>query len=166
MSEPGKKFELDFKNSAPDTVFVYRLKTRITPYKGDTEIADYLVYQRPELFVFELKSTKEQRLPFSMLRTNQVLGIREAVYKHGIAGGFVVQLRDPYSHWYIPIQVFDKYVERGKKSILLSDMQNDNDIIEIKFTMKRVTCKLDVQDLLNKIKERNDANNITGSIGN
>lgn len=166
MKDPGKKFETDFKNSMPSDAFCIRLKTRMTQYKGDGEIADYIVYRRPDLFVFELKSTKEKRLPFVMIRPNQIIGIRQAVRDYGIAGGFVVQFREPYSHWFVPISVLDEYISAGKKSIPIADMKSRKEIIEIPFTIKRITCILNVKDLLDKIKEEDNADNTTSSTGN
>lgn len=152
MTEYGKKFELDFKNSCDSiNTFAYRIKTRHTQYKGDSEIADFIVYRMPHLFIFELKSTKEKRLPFDMIRANQISGLRDVSEKYGINAGIIVQFRDPYSHWYIPISIIIEYITKGAKSIPLKDVQELDDAVEIKFTQKRVTVKLDVEDLLSNI---------------
>lgn len=150
-ANPGKKFETDFKNSIPDGVFVHRLKTRQTQFKGDNEIADFLVYKEPRLHVFELKTTKEKRLPFDMLRPNQIVGIRKALTTPGVLGGFVIQFRDPYSHWLVPVSVIDDYIERGKKSIPIKEFYEHPDIIEIPFTKKRVTCILDMMSIIDPL---------------
>jgi len=150
----GQKFEKDFKQSVGSDMFVLRLKTRMTSYKGDNEIADFLVFSHPNLYVLELKSTKEKRLPFDMIRANQIIGIRKSVVHLGVYGGILVQFREPtYSHYYVPIEVLVEYMEEGKKSIPIADMQSNPRIIEVPFTQKRVSCKLDVQALLERIKE-------------
>jgi penicillin-binding protein-related factor A (putative recombinase) len=159
MTDPGKKFETDFRKSAPKDALVIRLKNRMSQYRGDGEIADFLVYSHPNLFVFELKSTKEKRLPFAMIRLNQIMGIEDAVTYEGVYGGIIVQFRDPHSHWYVPIKVLKEYIEAGKKSIPLAEMESNKEIIPIQFTIKRVSCILNVEDLLKTIKEVNDANN-------
>ena len=161
----GKKFETDFKKSFDGTdIFVYRIKTRVTQYKGDSEIADFLVYKLPILYVLELKSTKEKRLPFDMIRANQILGLLEASKIYGIEAGVLVQFRDPYSHWYVPISVIHDYAMSGAKSISIKDMPNINGVIEVPFTQKRVSVKLDVEVLLKKIIEKEEyANNLTSS---
>lgn len=163
VANPGKKFEVDFKKSIKDDVFVHRLKTRQTEYRGDNEIADYLLFRLPNLFVFELKTTKEKRLPFDMIRPNQIIGIRTALLTRGVLGGFVVQFREPYSHWFVPVRVIDEYIECGKKSIPIKDFIDRSDIIEIPFTQKRVSCTLDVNHLLDTLQKENYANNITSS---
>jgi len=150
----GQKFEKDFKDSVSGDMLCVRLKTRMTVYKGDNEIADYLVYRHPSIFVFELKTTKEKRLPFDMIRSNQILGIQKAVKHFGVYGGILVQFREPtYSHFYVPIEVLVEYIERGSKSIPISDMHTHPKIIQVEFTQKRVTCKLNVDGLLKAIEE-------------
>lgn len=152
-ANPGKKFETDFKKSVPIDVFAYRIKTRTTAYKGDNEVADFLVFDGESLFLFELKTTKEKRLPFVMIRPNQLIGIRDALKFKGVYGGIVLQFREPYSHWFVPIHVIEEYIERGAKSIPIADCIERDDIIAIPFTKKKVTCVLDVLHLLEKIKE-------------
>lgn len=151
MKDYGKKFEKDFKDSMPSEVWYYRIKTRTTSYKGDSEIADSICFRKPNLFIFELKSTKEKRLPFSMIRPNQIQGISRAVQNYDVYGGILVQLREPYYHFYVPIEVLVEYIENGHKSIKLKDIETDSRIIEVPFTVKRVTCQLDVHHLLDKI---------------
>jgi penicillin-binding protein-related factor A (putative recombinase) len=156
---PGKKFEDDFKHSLPEGVFCHRLKTQTSGHRGVNEIADFLVFEKPHLFVFELKTTQEKRLPFMMIRANQLVGIKEAVQHKGVVGGFVIQFRDPYSHWFVPIHVVEEYIKKGAKSIPLADFEKREDIIEIQHRLKRVTCVLRLRELLDKIKEAPDANN-------
>ena len=169
-ANPGKKFETDFKNSVPDNVFCHRLKTRNTTYKGDNEIADFLLYKAPNLFVFELKTTKEKRLPFDMIRANQIIGIDEATTKYvGVYGGIIVQFREPYSHWYVPIEVIKEQIEAGAKSIPLAKFSQIDGIISIPFTQKRVSVKLDISMLLYEAhmtqnRRIKNGNNITSSI--
>lgn len=154
MKEYGKKFELDFfKSITSPTTFAYRIKTRKSQYKGDSEIADFFVYRYPSLFVFELKSTKEKRLDFTMIRANQVIGLDEVSKVNGVHAGVILQLREPtYSHWFIPIEVIREYIENEAKSIPLKALNEDPRIVEITFTKKRVSVTLDVDKLLNDIE--------------
>lgn len=149
----GKKFEEDLKKSLPSDAFVHRIKTRNSQYKGDNEIADFLVYRYPHLFIFEAKTTEEKRLPFDMLRPNQIIGIRESLQFKGVRGGFVVQFRDPYSHWFIPSTVIDEYLVKGAKSIPIRDCYERDDIIEIAFSQARKTCHLNMQELLDRLAQ-------------
>lgn len=150
----GQKFEKDFKASVPEHMMLIRLKTRMSAYKGDNEMADFIVFSSPSLYVLELKSTQEKRLPFDMIRANQIIGIQKSVEKYGVYGGILVQFREPsYSHFYVPITVLVEYIDAGKKSIPIADMHSDNRIIEVPFTQKRVSCKLDIETLLQRIKE-------------
>jgi penicillin-binding protein-related factor A (putative recombinase) len=155
MKDYGKKFEKDFKDSMPQGTWHYRIKTRTTSYKGDSEIADSICFRKPNLFIFELKSTKEKRLPFNMLRPNQIYGIQQAVENYDVYGGILVQLREPYYHFYVPIEVLVEYINNGRKSIKLKDVEDDARIIVVPFTVKRVTCQLDINYLLDKISGGN-----------
>lgn len=57
--DEGKKFEEDFYNSLDDLKGIYIHRIRDVQYfKGSTSIGDFLVFKYPNLFVFELKSTK------------------------------------------------------------------------------------------------------------
>lgn len=153
MSDFGAKFEKDFKASAEDqNLFVYRIKTRSTAYMGDNEIGDFFLYRKPTLIALELKSTKEKRLPFAMIRPNQLKGLFAASWL-GVEAGILVQLREPeYSHWYVPIGVIYKAIEDGAKSLPLKTLQEDPRILPVKFTKKRVSVKLDVADLISAIE--------------
>lgn len=153
MKEFGKKFEQDLGKSCELAgIFSYRIKTRHTQYRGDNEIADYLVYVSPNLFVLELKSTKEKRLPFDMIRLNQITGLIDVAKFGGVYAGILVQFREPeYSHWYIPIEVIEEYIKGDRKSIPIKECQDDPRIIEIPFTKKRVSVLLDVRGFVDKI---------------
>ena len=155
MREPGKKFELDFANSIKplEDIFGYRIKTRATRYKGDSEIGDFFVFRTPSLFVLELKSTKEKRLPFDMIRLSQIEGLMGAIKTKGVYGGVLLQMREPeYLHFYIPIDVIYDYIEKGAKSIPLVDLKSHPMIINVAFTKKRVSVSLDVRTLLSAIE--------------
>lgn len=153
MKDFGKKFEVDFNNSCERVgKLSYRIKTRQTKFVGDNEIADFILYDYPLIYFLELKSTKEKRLPFSMIRANQLVGLRDIIRFKGVGAGVVVQFREPtYSHYYVPITVIEEAIIDGKKSLSIKHMQEDDRIIYIPHTQKRVTVELDIETLLNKL---------------
>lgn len=158
MKEPGKKFEEDFKKSCETQgIYVKRLKTRMTPYKNDNEIADFIIYSKPTMFFMETKSTQEKRLAFSIIRPNQALGMEDVSNRFdGILGGFIVQFRleDGFVHYYVPAKVLMEYVNNDKKSIPISVMESDVRIVKIDATKKRTSVVLDIKKLIESITER------------
>lgn len=150
---PWKRFEEDFVKSKPPKMFLLRLKTRASGFKGDDEMADYVAYRYPHFFVFELKSMDGLRLDFSKIRGNQITKILEAVGYEGIYGGIVLQLRENYTHWYIPINVLEQYIRDGKKSLSYKTLLSDPNIIEIASTKKRVSVRLDIDKLMGDIEK-------------
>lgn len=153
MKDYGKKFEVDFNASCEKAEKLsYRIKTRQTRYVGDNEIADFILYDYPIIHFLELKSTKEKRLPFSMIRPNQLIGLYDVIKFKGVRAGVVVQFREPeYSHYYIPIQVIEEAIKDGKKSLSIKHIQEDERNIYIPHTQKRVSVSLDIIQLLNKL---------------
>jgi len=154
MKDYGKKFEQDLADSVTSGgIFCHRIKTRKSQYKGDNEIADFILFKSPSLFVLELKSTQEKRLPFAMIRWNQVDGLEVADKVPHLYAGILVQFREPeYSHFYIPIGLIREYAEQGKKSIPIADCKSDKRIIEVNFWKKRVTVTLDVDTMIELIE--------------
>lgn len=115
---PGKQFELDFKNSIPESVWYYRFKDGTSNWdnsdKSNTRfqhknISDCELYEFPYLFLLELKSTKEKRIPFTMVRDNQMKELSEASVKRGIIAGFIVNFREFEETYFMPISQYNYY---------------------------------------------------------
>jgi len=68
----GKVFEKEFLNSFPDNLFIQRVKDDTLKFKNVQNCCDFIAYNSPYLFLFELKSTKQKSLPFSNISKYQV----------------------------------------------------------------------------------------------
>lgn len=126
-SNPGKRFEDDFRNSVPPGVYCYRLRDaggwasakelRFTPSND----YDHLLYKKPLLFTLELKSVAERRWPYSSLRDSQREGLLRAA-AGGAVSGVLLNFRSEGRTFFIPIrQLLDEEQRSGKKSLNLDD---------------------------------------------
>ena len=143
----GKRLEDDIKKSYQGNVFIHRLKTRSSGYKNDDEIADFFIFYRGKLIILETKATKEKRLPFSMIRINQAEGIYKAIKFDNVIGGFLVRFYELDKHFFVPVSVVEKYLNDGRKSIPIKDMESCEDIIEVFPTKIRKSYKFDTSML-------------------
>ena len=92
----GKKFEADLKSSVPDTCWLYRLRDNASSFANGTNtrftssnICDFILFDdmSKTLFLLECKSTKGTSVSLSMLRDNQIKGLKEADVSIGFLGG-------------------------------------------------------------------------------
>lgn len=124
--EPGAMFEkliyLEFFNAG---IFINRIKTRITQFKGDNEIADFYVYDNRNLIYLEAKTTKAKAFPFDMIQPNQAVGLNGVRKYTGIYGGILLEMREFDRYFYIPIEVIDAFIRKGKVSMNLNDLEDN-----------------------------------------
>lgn len=113
MSNEGKKFELQFKNSVPDYCLIIRLNdsaqafqksnlARFTPKNK----CDFVIFNSLSqvLYCLELKSTKYKSMSFEdiysdekqdkMIHRHQILGLKEFSEYKNVVAGFVLNFRD------------------------------------------------------------------------
>lgn len=159
---PGKLFEEDFKNSAPDWLYVYRLKDcpAWSPGEGSSRRFtpsndyDFFVYDKFEraAYALELKSVKGKSIRFDALRPNQILGLVRA-YDGGLDAGVLVEFRGVGEAWYIPIRgwTFLANEEGAKKSINVDEVRNGTWAVRMPGAKKVTRWKWDVSTLLETV---------------
>ena len=102
----GKLFENQFKKSVSklDGVWLYRFndgtgswdsgqKTRFQT----SNVCDFGMFCRRTLFLLELKSHNGKSLPYSAIRENQIVGLKDSSNYEGIVAGVVVVFFYPFS---------------------------------------------------------------------
>lgn len=152
-SNPGKRFEEDFRNSVPPDVYCYRLKDaggwasskelRFTPSND----YDHLLYKAPVLFTLELKSVAESRWPFSSLRDTQRRGLVRAA-DCGAVSGVLFNFRKPNRTFFVPIRdLLKAEALSGKKSINLDDAARLA-AYELRASTARTRTRYDVEDFV------------------
>lgn len=156
----GKRFELDFKASVPNDVWFYRFRdspanftnkscekcpiNKQKPIRFTTRnICDCEIFKMPNLFLLELKTTKNKSLPFSMVLDNQVKQLTEADRHKGIVAGFIVNFREVGDTFFLPIAGYNYYKETlTSKSIPLKIFKEN--CYKIGQTKKKVHYSYDV----------------------
>lgn len=155
---PGKLFESDFKVSAPDTCWIYRLRDNAASFGNgnntrfaSSNICDYICFDdlTQTLFLWELKSTSNTSISLSMIRDNQIKSLQEAS-KHNLVAGFICNFRNNNNDtFFIEISDFmDMMKNINKKSFNIKDLEDYN-ATRIQNNKKRTRYKYDV-DLLIK----------------
>jgi recombination protein U len=155
MKSEGKQFELDFKASVPSYVWFYRFKDGTANFNGQKNenvrfqaknICDCELYYK-HLFLLELKSTKEKRIPLSMIRDNQIKELTEAGHFEGILPGFVVNFRSEEETYFLDIWAFNDFVEQETRKSIPLQYFRDN-CLKIEQERKRVRYKYNLNTLL------------------
>ena len=155
MANEGKKFEIDFKNSIPANVYIYKLKdaggwsnasnTRFTI----SNMCDFIMYSKPTLFLLELKSTKGKSLPFNNIRETQIKELYKASNTEGVRAGLVINLRTLEETYYLDIKDFKTYRETTeRKSISLECLKDKGILIEQE--LKKTRYRYDIKEFIKK----------------
>jgi recombination protein U len=164
----GKKFENSFKASVPPNVYYFRIKDSASSFSQDSSSAirftpknpyDQFLYQIPNLFPMELKSTigtsissqftKEEK--GKMIKLHQIEGLTYANSFDGINAGFIFDFRKSGITYWLNIADFNRFLnDTNKKSI------NENDIMQfngltIDKKLKKVNYTYDIAKLINDI---------------
>lgn len=115
----GKDFERIIKKSflsVPNTT-VDRINDQTSFYKGSTNICDFIVYHKPNIFYIECKTTYGNTLPFSRITETQWNGLLEKSKCDGVVAGIICWWIDKAVTRFISIQQLQIMKENGYKSV-------------------------------------------------
>lgn len=160
MTNYGKRFEQDIKQSVPETCWLYRLRDNAASFGGSattrfssSNICDYICYDdiTQTLYLWELKSTQSASISLSMIRDNQIKSLQEAS-KHNLVAGFICNFRNENNDtFFIEICDFVKMMSNiNKKSFNINDLKNNN-AIAIDSIKKRTRYKYDISKLVQTV---------------
>lgn len=145
----GKIFERDFLNSFPDNIFVQRLKDDTMKFKNVLNCCDFIAYNSPYLFLFELKSTKLKSLPFNNISKYQIDTLYDYSKQKGVVSGFVINFRsNTYSTYFVSADSMYSYYYNsdGRKSFSL-EWVNENGIL-LPVTLIRTRYRIEISHIL------------------
>lgn len=148
----GHIFEEEFKKSIP--FFIYSKKLKVAQfYKNGGNEGDYLVYYKPNLFIFELKSHLGKSIPFEALRENQIKGlVRVKGNIDGAKVGFIFNFRDLEETFYLSAYDVANYMETAdRKSFPIEWVREQG--IKIEQERIRVRYRYNISKLLQDICE-------------
>lgn len=160
IQNAGKLFENDFKQSVPDTCWIYRLRDNASSFaNGDntrftsTNICDYIMYDdiTRTLFLVECKSTQGTSIPLSMVRDNQIKGLKEAS-EHDLVAGFLINFRNKNNDtFFVLINKFlDMIDSLNKKSFSIKDLENIG-ALKIESNKKRTRYTYNIKKMINEL---------------
>ena len=145
MSKDGKLFEQDIKRSVPNHVFSLRLKDDTSGFKGVSNICDFVMYNHPFLFLFELKSLKGKSIHIGSIRENQIKGLMDSEEKRGIISGLIVNFRDVEKTYFMKMSDFMDYLTTtGRKSVPISHFEEKGVLLKGKKLRTRYRYDLDL----------------------
>lgn len=160
IQNAGKLFENDFKQSVPDTCWIYRLRDNASSFaNGDNtrftsnNICDYIMLddKTRTLFLIECKSTKNTSIPLSMVRDNQIKGLKEAS-EHDLVAGFLINFRNKDNDTFFVLidEFLDMIGSINKKSFNIKDLENIG-AIKIENNKKRTRYTYNIQKMINEL---------------
>lgn len=172
MANKGKEFEGDVKVSAKNQgLWILRLNdTSLSWQKEKTarftpnNIADFLIYRYPYLFVIECKSTKYKSIGIQrdpeedekMIKAQQIQNLINCSTVEGIYSGFMLNYRDDNNlnnsnTYWMPIQNFSDFlVNNDKKSINAVDVV-EYGCVKVDQILRRTHFTYDINKMLDDI---------------
>ncbi|NFC67313.1 hypothetical protein EXN48_14695 [Clostridium botulinum] len=149
----GKYFESDFKASIPNNCWGYRLRDSAGTWQGGnnarftpSNICDFIVMGKENLYLLELKSIKNVSLPFSCIRENQVKELSK-IDKSNIKAMFIINFRSRERTYMVDAKKVKGFIESAdRKSIPLNWCKENG--IEIEGIKKRTRFKYKLDKVL------------------
>lgn len=147
----GKKFEEQVREDLGKTFpnsFILRLPDQQSGYYGSSKnICDFILYVNGTLFLLECKSHKGNTFPLSNL--TQFGKLQQYKNISGVKPGVILWFIDHDVVCWVPINTVLYYVDQGKKSINIKDLDSDEyAIYKLDSEKKRTYLKTDYRKLL------------------
>lgn len=108
-------------------------------FKNVKNYCDFICFSYPNLYLLELKSTKQRSLPFNNISQYQIDSLYDYSKQEGIIAGFVINFHSyNYQTFFLPaVKAYDYYHQAERKSFPL----------EWKGKWNCVTCEIDPNSL-------------------
>lgn len=160
----GKLFESDFKQSIPDSCWIYRLRDNASSFANgentrfaSSNICDFILLDdnSKTMFLIECKSTKSSSIPLTMIRDNQIKGLSDAG-KHNLIAGLLINFRNENNDtFFIPIQKFINMTNNtSKKSFNIKDLESIN-AIRVLSNKKRTRYNYQIDKFIKEVLTHN-----------
>ena len=143
----GKIWENDFKKALGQTCI--RLYDTTNGYAGVKNPCDFVYYLYPYYYLFELKSTQGDSLPFSNITDNQYNAMEYFAKQYGTNPCIAVQFRKSKECYIIPFNVIQRMKQAGEKSINVITCREDKDVFIIPCKYKITHCDINVTEFKN-----------------
>lgn len=150
----GKTWESDFRESFKGTKLekgLMRLHDVTNGFSGCNNPFDFLVYNYPSLFCFELKAVQDRRLDFAKIRPNQVEGLSKWSENKGVIAGVLVNFYTYGAVYFVPIDVINLFKSHGKKSINMDMCEKY--CYRVDSVKKRVRFRVNILKLIDDLRD-------------
>lgn len=147
----GKEFEKQLREQFKNLrgVSVDRIHDNVG-YKGAYNIADLIVYRKPNKYYIECKARKGKSFSFEGVNEDALLDMQHACNINGVDCYFIVWFTDLDRTIAINAkELYNQIYAHNKKSIGVSSF-DDFEFIEIKGVKKRKYFKYNLEELLNE----------------
>lgn len=152
-TNPGKRFEEDFRESVKDSpgVSLDRLIDPMGGFKGVRNICDFIIFRRPFQHYMEMKSTDSDSLDMNKVTDNQREGLFGKSKIPGVSAGVLINYRNhSFTVWVDAASFAARYL--NTKSLPLMDALSMG--LLLNGELQRTRYRYDVDDLLDKIERR------------
>lgn len=154
MMNYGKEFEKIIKDTfTKNNICFDRFHDQTSGFKGSYNICDCSVYEYPNLYYFELKSTQSKKFRLENISENQLNGLKHKYEYVGTVCGVLIWFVTLYKVIYIPIT---QLLEYKKKDIKYIDPYNIKlQLVTLDFNYGTVYPKIDPHLVLQVAKQSN-----------
>lgn len=142
----GKVFEKEFANSVPQgEIILKRMKDDTMKFKNVQNSFDFFAYKFPQIFFFELKSTKQKSLPFGNIHPYQIDNLYEDSKNPGVVAGIVINFSttEEYETYFVEAKaIYNFYYKAERKSFSLAWVRENGISLPAKKKRTRYTFDL------------------------
>lgn len=153
MTYTGKMFEEDFKKAqeAGNSGLLHRLYDTTNGFRGNANIADFILLSPKKSIYIECKVTAKASLPFANISDRQWDGLLNASSYLGVEAGVLVLYGKHNRIVWHDIRQLAEHARQGFKSI--NPTRDTFGQIEVNFKTPRTRPRLDVDELVRAIEE-------------
>ena len=152
MANRGKQFEEVIKKcfEKVPNVSIDRLHDQTNGYLGSSNICDFIVYRKPNIFYIECKSIHGNTFPLSNITDKQWKGLLEKSKIDGVIAGVICWWVDKDVTKFISAEELNMCKQHDYKSIRFNHEPFCIDgFIDIRGNKKRVFFDYDMEEFLN-----------------
>lgn len=163
----GKRFEIAWKTSCPDSLFLYRPPDSAQAFEMSSKLrfsqqslCDYIMFDGSTLWTLELKSVAGKSISFEREKTDkgvihyhQIKNLKETAAYKNVCSGFILDFRGSDNTYFLPIARWDCLINSiSKKSFNEKDLLTYARPILIHKKKLRVNYRYDIERFLNETR--------------
>lgn len=159
----GKSFELDFKKSIPDDVYIYRLRDPSSSFAPSEttrfsipNACDFIAFYGGVMHLIELKHTNGKSLPVKNIKPYQLAEMSKAAKHPGLNPIFVIHFSGTANTYAVCVLDIVNYINRGERASIPESYCKEKGIT-IESKKLRVTRRYNLTALFHKEAPKNES---------